>query len=184
MRPLYLKALGHFQDLPGPDSFSALDLGCGIGTETLDLLRKGFRVHAFDKEPQVIALLRASAEQTRLTAGLTTQICAIELLQEWPSIDLFYAFHVLPFVPKDYFAQVLSRSIQSVKPGGLYVASFFGAQDDWVVAGTATGISTEEILRNLHQFEVLHFEEVKSLGPSALNGQKRWHIIEVIAKSP
>src|SRR6185312_10891899 len=38
---------------------SAVDLGCGDGRDTIELLRRGWRVLAIDAEPAAIALLRA-----------------------------------------------------------------------------------------------------------------------------
>jgi SAM-dependent methyltransferase len=46
-RPLYLDAVARF-DRPG----RAVDLGCGDGTESLDLLARGWRVYAVDRNPR------------------------------------------------------------------------------------------------------------------------------------
>ncbi len=45
--PSLLLALEHWHAQPG----TALDLGCGAGRDTLELLRRGWQVTAIDAEP-------------------------------------------------------------------------------------------------------------------------------------
>ncbi len=45
-----------------------------------------------------------------------------------------------------------------------------------------SGISEEKIKLLLSNFQFLHFEEIKRIGPTALNGDKYWHVFEIIAR--
>jgi SAM-dependent methyltransferase len=67
-RPLYLDAVARF-DRPG----RAVDLGCGDGTESLDLLARGWRVYAVDQQPAALSILTSrtpAGARDRLTAVL------------------------------------------------------------------------------------------------------------------
>lgn len=176
LRLLYTKAISLFNS----KSQVAMDLGCGVGTEVADLLQRGFTVHALDQEFQAIDLVTAKA--SNYVDRLQTYVMPFELLREWPAVDFLYSFHALPFCNRIHFDQVVNRSVGSVVPGGLYVASFFGFEDEWVVANKVVGISGEELRSKLHGFEVLHFEEDKKIGKTVMNGEKMWHTIEVIAQ--
>jgi SAM-dependent methyltransferase len=176
LRPLYSKAISLFDSKPQV----AMDLGCGVGTEVADLLQRGFTVHALDQESSAIDLVKAKT--VGFADRLLTYVMPFELMRDWPSVDFLYSFHALPFCNRTYFDEVVNRSIKSITPGGLYVASFFGFEDEWVVAGKVVGISSDEVRSKLHGFEILHFEEDKKLGKTVMNGEKMWHTIEIIAQ--
>lgn len=176
LRPLYSKAISLFNS----KSQVAMDLGCGVGTEVADLLQRGFTVHALDQESRAIELVKAKA--SNFADRLHTYVTPFELMRDWPSVDFLYSFHALPFCNRSYFDEVVNRSIRSVSPDGLYVASFFGLEDEWVVADKVVGISDVEVRSRLHGFDVLHFVEDKKVGKTVMNGEKMWHVVEVIAK--
>jgi tellurite methyltransferase len=175
LRPLYRKAISLFNS----KSRIAMDLGCGVGTEAADLLQRDFTVHALDQEAQAIASLKAEA--FRNMDRLHTYVISFELFKEWPAVDFLYSFHALPFCKRSDFDHVVNRTIESVLPGGLYVVSFFGLEDEWAVADKVMGISSDEVKSKLNGFELLHFEEAKKMGKTVVNGDKMWHTIDVIA---
>jgi len=65
-RPLYQRAVALF-DHPG----AAVDLGCGAGNETLDLLQRGWSVHAVDSSE---AAIRTVTDRAGALPGLTTEL--------------------------------------------------------------------------------------------------------------
>lgn len=176
LRPLYLKAISLFDS----KSRIATDLGCGAGTETVDLFNRGFVVHAFDKEFKAIDLVKAKIGNGE--GRLHTSVVSFEEMTTLPKVDFFYSFHALPFCGPAYFDQVVAMTIDSVSTGGLYVASFFGPEDDWVITGHTVGITAQDIKSKLESFEILHFDENIKKGMTVMNGEKNWHTIEVIAR--
>src|ERR1041385_6848145 len=67
----------------------AVDLGCGSGIDSLELLQQGWHVLAGDREPEAIQRLRAHLRPEQL-ARLETQIASFEDLV-LPQADLVNA---------------------------------------------------------------------------------------------
>ena len=180
LRDFYLKAITL---APNGDSLSALDLGCGVGTEAIDLLSRGYIVHAVDPENSALKMVKASpALLTDTLARLITHHTRAEDFHPWPPVDFFYAFHSFPFCEPEKLDEVIQLAIASVKNGGIFAASFFGTEDEWVREKKASGIGASSLRSWLSDFDLLHFEESSKLGPTALAGDKHWHLIEIIAK--
>lgn len=176
LRALYSHAIV----LAPPTAKIAMDLGCGIGTEVLDLLSRGFEVHAVDQEPQAIELLNSLVEERR--NKLHMHLSSLESLTTWPPTDFLFAYHSFPFCRPEQFRAVVDKALTSISTGGIFVASFFGPEDEWVKENKVVGVSAEEVKSKLTSFEILHFEETKKIGPTALEGDKMWNIIDVIAR--
>jgi SAM-dependent methyltransferase len=82
-RASLLAALNGFgRDSTRARSPLAVDLGCGGGTDTVELLRRGWRVLAIDAEPHAIEFLRKRSDLTNI-ARLETQVCRVEHAT-WP----------------------------------------------------------------------------------------------------
>lgn len=175
LRPLYLQGIEFWKGASGVAS----DLGCGIGNEVMDLLKRGWSVHAIDKEAAGIQSLL-----TRAGTGkkLSTSIQAFESFKHFPKVDILFSFHALSFSNKEHFAKVLERAIESVNAQGLFVGTLFGPQDDWVQWDFVAGISEEKMKEAFHAFEILHFKEVKGRERSANGPEKNWHFYEIIAR--
>ena len=91
-------ALAKFDAEPAPARPRlAIDLGSGGGTDTVELLRRGWRVIAIDATPQAMHVL---LERPDLVGRerLETFIGPLESTT-WPTADLVYASLVLPFLP-------------------------------------------------------------------------------------
>jgi hypothetical protein len=65
-----------------PDAAHVLEVGCGAGHTAVALAQRGYRVHALDATPEMIALTRRAAESaglpltTRLAAGMWAKTVA------------------------------------------------------------------------------------------------------------
>ena len=175
VRSLYARAIKHID----PSAKCAVDLGCGDGTEALDLLGRGLTVHAVDQEATSVNFVKS---QSNNHPNLYTHQSALENWQEWPKADFLFAYYSLPFVAHDRFHAVIDQALASVNQAGIFAASFFGPTDDWVKTGHLAGITTEEIKIGLKGFEILHCEEIKKIGPTALQGDKFWDVTEVVAR--
>lgn len=175
LRKLYLQGLEYWKGAPGVAS----DLGCGIGNEVMDLLQRGWKVHAIDKESAGIKSLLARVGDDK---NLSTSIQAFESFQQFPKVDVLFSFHALSFYNKEHFERVLRQAIESVNAQGLFVGTLFGPQDDWVQWDFVAGISEEKMKEAFHAFEILHFKEVKGRERSANGPEKNWHFYEIIAR--
>lgn len=76
---------------------------------------------------------------------------------------------------------MLNESIQSVRTGGLFAASFFGPEDDWAQSGKVTELSALDLRIALKEFKILHLHEIKKQSITVVNGDKLLHSVEVIA---
>ena len=176
-RRLYQHALGSLA------AGVAVDLGCGAGSEILDLLRRGWYVFAIDQEASAIQGVkdRVGAE---LAKNLRCSIQKIENITELPDSDFVFAYHSLPFCDVRAVEKIFERVQSVLRPGGLFAGSFFGPGDDWVLAKQAAGMTSEQLHEALGPYELEVFEEFKFKGPTALDGEKTWHYFEFIAKKP
>jgi SAM-dependent methyltransferase len=94
-----------------------LELGCGAGGDTAEMLARGFNVLATDGSPEM-----AEVASRRLGRPVGTllfhDIDAVE------TYDGVWANACLLHVPRDELASVLARIWRALKPGGTFYASF------------------------------------------------------------
>jgi tellurite methyltransferase len=180
VRPFYAKAIEFVPDFKS-ENRTAIDLGCGAGVETADLLSRGWNVIAIDREPSSISAVVELASQ-QSNQKLKTICSSFEDLSEVPFAELIYSYHSLPFCHADKLDRVWSLIRDAVKPNGIFAGSFFGLNDEWVKSGHTTGVSSEKLTQYLSTFDIIHYEEVDKIGNTALSGPKHWHFIEIIGK--
>jgi membrane dipeptidase len=170
-RPTLLAAAARF-DRPG----LAVDLGAGTGRDTAELLRRGWRVVAIDREQEAIARLR------RLTGDsdrLETQVARFEEAA-WAPCDLVNASFALPFTPPASFDGLWRRIVDSLRPGGRFSGQLFGERDEW--AGGLLAHTRSEVERLLAPFEVELLDEVEEDGTTVVGDRKHWHLFHVVAR--
>jgi len=157
----------------------AVDLGCGDGRDTVELLRRGWRVLAIDSEPEGIARLEARTDLEN-REQLTT-LCAKMEDARWPEADLVNSSFALPFCPPERFPILWQRIIESIRTGGRFAGQFFGPRDDW--AKTGLTIVTRSALDALFAaFEIERLDEEETDGTAPPGGTKHWHIFHVVAR--
>jgi tellurite methyltransferase len=102
-----LQALERFSS-PG----LAIDLGCGAGVETRELLRRGWQVVAIDREVAAFEYLlqRVPPEQR---PHLTPQ-CKSFSTMTLPKADFLWAGLSLPFCPPEQFAKLWEKITEAV----------------------------------------------------------------------
>jgi tellurite methyltransferase len=157
----------------------AVDLGCGDGRDTVELLRRGWRVLAIDGESEAIARLRARVGDA--AAELETSVARFEGA-EWPDADLVNSSFSLPFCPPEAFEDVWRRVRESIKPGGRFSGQLFGDRDGWVGTREMTFHTRAEAEALLDGLELERFDEAEADGETALGDPKRWHVFHVIAR--
>lgn len=158
----------------------AIDLGCGEGRDTAELLRRGWRVLAIDGHPDGIERLSARDD---LVHGerLETQVAGFDGL-ELPACRLLNASFAIPFCKPEGFDELWETIVAAIEPGGRFCGQFFGERDDWAKLADRSHHTREEAERLLERFEVEKFEEDEHEGMTTENTPKHWHLFNVIAR--
>lgn len=158
---------------------SAIDLGCGEGRDTLELLRRGWRVLAIDSTPEAFEHLlpRVPADQR---ARLETRVAAMEQLQ-LPHCDLLNASYTLPFCAADQFETMWRKLVASVRRGGRLAGQLFGDRDDWARCGDRCHFTRAQVERLYAEFVWENFREEEH-DESDSSGVKHWHVFHVVAR--
>jgi trans-aconitate methyltransferase len=172
-RPTLMDAVGRFE-LPG----FAVDLGCGTGRDTFELLRRGWRVLAIDAEAEAIERLRRSVPEHEL---LETDVARFDEAR-WPHADLVNSSFALPFCSPESFGDVWRRIVDSLPSGGRFSGQLFGERDEWVTQADMTFLTRAEAEALLHDFELERFDEHEEDGKTAVGEAKHWHLFHVVAR--
>jgi tellurite methyltransferase len=180
-RRTLLYALGRF-DEEGARERLAVDLGCGTGRDTAELLRRGWRVLAIDGEAEAIERLRARRDL--LTEGGDRLRTRIEPFDEaeWPEADLVNSSFALPFCPPGAFPAVWARIGASLRPGGRFAGQLFGDRDEWSAEQDMTFHTRGQVEAMLESLAVEHLEEIEEDGSTATGKKKHWHVFHVVAR--
>ncbi len=176
---LLLEALERIA-LTGPSEGKlAIDLGCGAGRDSLELLRRGWRVIAYDRNQMALDFLKekARAYSTQLTC-YKNEFEAIHML---PKASLVYAGHSLPFCGRTAFDPLWSNVLQAVETDGWLAVDFFGPEDDWVKSGHVLGYSEAQVRQLLGDLQLERIHTRNEHGKTATGPDKHWHVMSVIA---
>jgi SAM-dependent methyltransferase len=179
-RPTLLEALRRFDEGDARERF-AVDLGCGTGRDTVELLRRGWRVLALDGTADAIDRLRALDLSDGQRGRLETRVARFETA-EWSEADLVNSSFALPFCPPGDFPAVWERIERSLHPGGRFSGHLFGDRDEWAGEDDMTFQSRAEAEALLDRFEVELFDEVEEDGSTAVGVPKHWHLFNVVAR--
>ena len=163
----------------GEDRF-AVDLGCGDGRDTIELLRRGWSVLAIDAEPEALVRLKARADLPP-AARLQTLTARFEDAA-WPVADLVNASFALPLCPSERFPELWRRIVASLKPGGAFAGQLYGERDSWFGRPGMTFHDRAAALRLLEGLDVALFEEEESDGVTPRGKAKHWHIFHIVVR--
>lgn len=166
----------------------ALDMGCGVGNDTLAMLQHGLRVTAFDSHADAIRHTTELATEHGFSDRLQTHVASFETFEFQPAaFDLIYAGFALPFCAPDRFPEVWRDIRLALRPGGLIALQMFGDRDEWAGGHHEQQINThtlDEIRALLDGLEEVYFEEVEEDGTTALDRDKHWHVFHIVMKHP
>ena len=179
-RTTLLEALRRFDEEEPRERF-AVDLGCGRGGDTVELLRRGWRVLAVDGTAEAIDRLRALDFSHAERHRLETRVSRFETA-EWPPADLVNASFALPFCPPGDFPALWGRIEGSLDPRGRFSGHLFGDRDEWSDQDDMTFQTRAEAEALLSRFEVELFDEVEEDSETAIGEQKHWHFFHVVAR--
>ena len=159
----------------------ALELGAGTPRDSEFLLGQGFQVLAVDNTDSSKNLFTHLQENP----GFRFEQASFEQFTFAPAhYDLISAQLSLPFIKKrEDFERVLLEIKVSLKPGGVFVAHFFGPKDTWSTEKKAlTFVTKEELEHLLEGLEMLKFEEREWDADTLLGVPHHWHRFDVIVK--
>ncbi|MDJ0650249.1 MAG: class I SAM-dependent methyltransferase [Xenococcaceae cyanobacterium MO_188.B19] len=175
-RKTLLTALAAFET-PG----IAIDLGCGDGRDTVEMLRQNWAVLAIDKEPDAIARLLARPDIN--TLQLTTQTVSFEQLQLPKQVNLINASFSLPFCSPDAFPTLWNQIFNSLVLGGRFCGNLFGERDSWNDSELINTFTLQQVETLLQAYTVeLLEEEEEHPGTTPLGEDRYWHIFHIVAR--
>ncbi|MGP1272905.1 MAG: class I SAM-dependent methyltransferase [Phycisphaerales bacterium] len=180
-RQTLLDALDLFDKDEFFDSGFAIDLGCGEGRDTAELLRRGWTVLATDGHPEAIRLLLARDDLTN-TDGLTTRVATFEALDTLPEADLVNASFSLPFCTPSHWDRVWRLVTAAVKPGGRFAGQIFGDRDTWAAIPDRSHFARGELDGLFGGFTLELLREDESDSRDAAGNTKHWHVFHLVAR--
>jgi len=183
-RETLLNALDRFGCAAG----FAVDLGCGQGRDSLELLRRGWRVLAIDSHPDALARLEAGlAHPTSDIPHPTSLETRLARFQDTPipACDLVNASFSIPHCSPAEFAPMWGRITAAIRRGGRFAGQLFGIRDEWAQRPdgiTRTYHTREQVEALLEPFEPEFLDEVERPGKTALGEPKYWHVFHIVAR--
>ena len=82
----------------------------------------------------------------------------------------------LPFCAPGSFDKMWSDIVNALQPGGYFVGTFFGVNDDWAESPRMTFHTAEQIAAMLTAFDIELMKEIEEDGSTAVGGAKHWHL--------
>lgn len=179
-RETLLAALARFEaEQLAASSRFAVDLGCGEGRDTVELLRRGWRVLGIDGEHEAIARLRSHPDID--LAVLETQVVRFEEVILPESVDLVNSSFALPFCPPAHFPSLWEKIVACLRPGGRFCGQLFGDRDSWAIYPSMSHHTREQVEVLLQPFEVEVLDEEEHPGKTAIGEEKYWHLFNIVA---
>lgn len=158
----------------------AIDLGCGEGRDTVELLRQGYKVLAIDAEPKAIDRLLKRSDIN--TTSLETQVIRFERLDFPAQVDLINASFCLPFCQASELPILWQKIIAALRPGGIFSGHLFGDRDSWTIYPNFTFYTRPQVEALLSSLAIEMLEEEEELGQTPLGEERNWHIFHIVGR--
>ncbi|BAY86010.1 type 12 methyltransferase [Calothrix parasitica NIES-267] len=195
-RETLLTALKNFERENKTDSRTSIDLGCGAGRDTVELLRRGWKVVAIDSQQEAIERLKNYCYSEKCGLGgfpqeqlfqdsetlLETRLSRFENIDLPSGVDLINASFSLPFCEPDSFPDLWNKIFSSLISGGRFCGQLFGDKDSWNQDSNMNFHSLSDIDLLLKDFTVELLSEEEHPGKTALGDEKYWHIFHIVAR--
>lgn len=178
-RPTLLQALDAFA-AEGVAAAHAVDLGCGIGRDTLELLRRGWTVAAVDQEAGALTRLLAEAAARSLPAPEIVRARFEET--SLPPCRLVNSSFALFFCAPDAFTGLWSRIREALTPGGRFAGQLLGPNDSWVARTGITVHDRAALDALLAGYAVERLEREATDAVTPRGEAKRWDIWHLVLR--
>ena len=179
-RETVIDAIERFKLEPTDTTRFAVDLGCGEGRDSAQLLKVGWNVLAIDGHPEGLQRLIGRDDLCDPTK-LTMQLAPFESV-ELPHCDLLNASFSLPFCHPDQFDGLWSKIVASINPGGRFCGQLFGERDSWASISDRSHHTREQVERFLSPFTIESLKEEEREGQDCDGISKHWHVFHIVAR--
>ncbi len=178
---------------------TAIDLGCGEGRDTRELLRRKGRARwmlfVTDGSARGVDILLDS-----LRPAEHARVCAVQCVMEslpriYPGsvpvglkerateqVDLVNASFSLPFCPMRELPKLWAWIDRRIKPGGRFAGQLFGDRDTWAHARKTTGISRTKVERMFRGYVFEELREEEKDDQTSMGELKHWHVFHIVAR--
>lgn len=187
------------QPLPGRkgNRRTAIDLACGEGRDTREILRRAatareadrWRVIAIDSHPEGVSRTVASlgtearscCDVRQLTMEAVPSDAELTTLTTH-GVDLINASFALPFCNPDHFPTLWNWIHATLRPGARFAGQFFGDRDEWQCVRPKSHVTRAQLHELLKPYTIEHLDEVEKDGSDAMGGVKHHHVFHVVAR--
>ena len=160
----------------------AVDLGSGGGRDTIELLRRGWRVLAIDAEPAATEALSARPDLPE-GARLETRVARFDET-DWPAVDLVNSSFALPLCPQESFPALWRRILDSLRPGGRFAGQLYGPRDSWAGDPSITFLERRQIEALLEPLAIEMLDEEEDDSTTPRGQTKHWHVFHIVVRRP
>lgn len=158
---------------------SAIDCGCGTGSDIAYLCEQGYQVNGFDINEDSVAICRQRFEGNPL----------VEISQasfedyDYPLCGIVLANSSLYFADPVLFPKTWARIASRLAKGGVFAGDFMGTNDSWASGyrSSTNPLTEREVLGLFDGFDVISFHERDEQGMTTLGRSKHWHTFSVVA---
>lgn len=177
-RELLRRTLGCFQVEQRPPGV-AVDVGCGSGPDSFEMLQRGWTVHALDADAAALQMLE-QAVPAEWRARLHLHAQRLEDF-DFPACDLIWSSWTLPFCPREAWPAFWQRALAALNPGGRIAGDLFGDQHAFASEPDVMLVSEGEARAALQSLQLEAFDIENGYRPSG--GQiTRWHAFGFAAR--
>jgi SAM-dependent methyltransferase len=162
----------------------AIDLGCGAGRDTVEMLRRGWRVIAIDAEPEALERLAARPDlvgaerlETRLASFADPDFAL-------PACDLVNASFSIPFVAPQRFYALWADIGRALRPGGIFAGQLLGPRDTWAANDGVTSLDAAALDALLAGWTVGLRDETEEDATTVRGTPKHWHLHHLVLRKP
>ena len=200
-RETLLKALELFEKECGKKrrELAALDLGCGEGRDTRELLRrKGparWSLMVTDGSAKGLEILLDSLREAEHARVYAAQCRMEELPRRYPSgiraginerrtarVDLVNSSFVLPFCSTRELPHLWAWITKLIRPGGRFSGQFFGDRDTWAHVRKTSGIRRARLETMFRDFVFEELREEEKDDVTSMGETKHWHVYHIVAR--
>jgi len=180
-REALLRVLDFFErENSNKKKLKANDLGSGHGSDTIELLKRGWKVTAIDSQKVGLDILKKSISPA-WKKNLKVDHSDFKNVSLSPC-DLLNANFSLPFCNPNDFNTLWKKIKDSIVSGGRFSGNFFGKNDEWADNKTMTFHSRKELDKLFESFQIESFRERDEDGKTSDGADKHWHEYAIIAK--